>query len=147
MGIDVHGHITNKFGVKEVVEFLASQGLQEVRWESTHSPGYYVILLVDGKDKRTLHFHTGGGIFGSHLVSLRKWGNAESIVKSVVDQFSGVFVPNDCEAGAVLIDQGSYVESESIFVLRWALARGIVEDSSVESVIKASEAFEAWLRR
>jgi len=144
MGIDVNVHMNPEFNAKHVVNHLEGVGAKEVElsWPLDFEPDYFTIAFTWGDEDRVLHFHCNLGIFKSHKLSVGAWGSAEEIMEGIVEKFGGVFVPNDCEDNAVIYDQAQYNTGNGLFVHKWALAHGYIEDSRVEDIVEARRIFK-----
>jgi len=148
MGIDVDGHVNPEFNASHVQDHLISVGAEnvEMEWPLDRTPDYFVIKFKYKGEQRLLHFHCNLGIFKSHKISLGAWGYAEEVIKGILEKFGGLFVPNDCSDDAVIYDQAQYNTGNALFVHKWALAHGYIDDSRVEDIQKAGEIFEEKIR-
>jgi len=152
MGIDVKGHIDSKFEAEDVCDVLVSMGASGVKIEernSTHTSFHQIYFSYSGQD-RVMFFHYGFGLFGSNLISLGKSGCADLIIEEIVHRFSGIYIPNDCEDGNATVytsEASMYSQGEGIFLFKWGIANGHIQDTSVESLIYAKKKFDEMIGR
>lgn len=148
MGIDVKGHINRDFEPRMVQDFLSHLGAKQVSTESTID---YIVFRFEYKnDFRQMMFHWGLGLFGSNLVTMGKDpdGCADEIISQMVEAFSGVYIPNDCDEEGIEIftdtnsSDAAYNNCDALFVHKWAISNGNIQGSTHEDMKEAQHKFE-----
>lgn len=148
MGIDVKGHINRDFEPRMVQDFLYHLGAKQVSTESTVD---YINFFIEFENEtRAMMFHWGLGLFGSNLVTMGKDpdGVADGIISKMVEAFSGIYIPNDCEEEGIEIftdtnsSDAAYNNCNALFVHKWAISNGYIQGSTIEDMTEAKEKFE-----
>ena len=149
MGIDVKVHMNPKFGLNDVVEHLKSQGCENIQVNQSTGYDHFVVIFDHLGNRRMINYMNNLGLFGSPIMLIGKWGNIEDLMESIVQKFGGVFIPDDSTNDSKIYTEGmtQYNEGDAVFVLKWALAKGLVSGSTVEDVVEAQKHFEARLKR
>lgn len=150
MGVDTQAHISKDFDAGMVATFVEKRFDTEVKLinvEGRMMVGYHQLMFNLNGDNRMINFHTGIGIFGSNLVTMGMDEDSKEVMKSLCEQFSGVYIPNDCEdddgTGAKMFDgSAAYNEGNAEYLLKWALSNDYIKDSRVKDIEEASRRFE-----
>lgn len=149
MGVDAKIHLNSEFKLGHVVEYLKYTGAESVAVLACDDRfDHFTITFEIFGELRTLFFHNNLGIFGSHLASLGQWGHYEEILKPIVQAFGGIYIPNDCTEENIEVFEdrnagaSAYNDCNALFVHKWALARGLVDDSRAEDIAEAQEQFK-----
>lgn len=149
MGVDTQAHIHNDFDPDMISDFVSNRFDVHTRVrpiEHKGMSGYYQILFVYNDNDRIMHVHMNRGIFGSHLLSMGKDEDSNDILKQITEQFSGVFIPDDCDDGdgtpsKLFHNESSYNDGNAKFLLKWALSKDYIIDSRFEDVEEANRQF------
>ncbi len=145
MSVDTKGNIPREFDAERVRDCIQSLGAESVVIRETGMPGYTQIMFAYNGDARMVHFHFGHGVFGSNIVSMGCDDDGQTIIRGIVERFSGLFQEADTTDDMERIE-GAYSESSAIFVLRWAIAKGYVTGSTAEDMAEADRRFTEEIR-
>lgn len=154
MSVSTKAHINPTFNVEDVVAFLsATDEVSKLDRREGVDSTHHVINFFLGDEQRMMHFHYGLGLFGSHLLSIGRWGAGPALVRDIVAAFSGIYIPDDCnEDGIEVFDDrdscsASYCTAEAIFLLKWGITNRIISKSRTDDVVEAKKEFDRQYKR
>lgn len=152
MGVEAEAHIDSRYFDVEGIAYIIQNvvGAKDVKAICPGSDnnvlsmmGYVTIGFECHDEARQLNFHYNHGFMGSHKISMASDFVGQNVTRTIAEIVGGAWTPEDTKSDGYTLFRGVYDGGkDTMFLLRWAISRDLIEEGTLGELQTAKEEFE-----